>query len=490
MSTDLTAAHLVREAERLGRAGDFNAAIALYQQLLTRWPDLPDSWYNLGRLQRQARDFDAALASYQQALERGVLAPEEVHLNRAVIFTDHLRQDAAAEHELRRALELNPAYLPALQNLANLQTDLGQREAASHTYQRILALDPKAYEALARYAQLVDFTSAHDPLTARLRAALADPAASAAERASLGFALARALDASGEYREAFGAATAANRDSRASAQPPPHYDRAGMERLVDALVQAFPAARAQAAAVPDGPQLVFICGMFRSGSTLTERLLAGAPGLAAAGELDLLPRLAQVRLKPFPQSVSRVPPATLGGLAGEYLEPLRRLYPRAQWVTDKRPDNFLYVGLIKALFPAARIVHTTRDALDTCLSIYFLHLDPAIAYALDLGDIGHYFRQYRRLMSHWEAIYGEDIFELSYDRLVHEPRPTAQALFEYCGVPWNESYLNFADRPGSVKTASVWQVRQGLHQRSSGRARHYAPELVALARDLAREFPS
>ena len=140
----------VRAAMLLERAGRVDEAAAAYEALLARWPDLPDSWYNLGVLQRRARRFDAALASYGQALARGVDRPEEVHLNRGVIYADHLRQDDAAERELVAALALNPAYVPALFNLANLNEDLGRRDGALAAYERLLALDPHNAEALAR----------------------------------------------------------------------------------------------------------------------------------------------------------------------------------------------------------------------------------------------------------------------------------------------------------------------------------------------------
>lgn len=485
-----TPQRLIREAERLAGAGELAAAIDLYQRLLARWPQFADSWYNLGLLQRRAGQFEAALASYGQALRHGVGGPEEVHLNRAVILTDCLRRDEEAERELRLALHLSPGYVPALMNLANLQSDRGERAQAAATYERILEGNPDAYEALARYAQLREFSTAQDPLILRLQAALrrADP--TPGERAALGFALARALDAAGAYGEAFAAARAANADSRASTQPPAHYDRAALEACVDALIGAFPArAAAVSAASAAAPQPIFICGMFRSGSTLAEHLLGADARVAAAGELDLLPRLVQAHLSPFPAAMSRLPAASLVPLAQQYRDSLARLYPRASWVTDKRPDNFFYIGLIKTLFPQARIVHTIRDALDTCLSIYFLPLDPRLSYALDLDDIGHYFRQYRRLMAHWEALYREDMFDLSYDTLVRHPRETAQRLFEFCGLPWKDTYLDFAARPASIKTASVWQVREGLYRRSSGRARHYAAELAGLAAQLGQGRP-
>jgi tetratricopeptide (TPR) repeat protein len=478
-----TAADGLREAARLEHLGRVPEALATYQRLLARWPNLPDGWYNLGLLQRRAGEFEAALASYARALEQGVARPEEVHLNRGVIFSDCLRQDEAAERELRAALALNPDYLPALQNLANLHEDLGRREKARSTYARILELDPNGFEALARYAQLADIQGPEDALIARLRLALAHPAASLADRASLGFALARALDACAEYRQAFAAAEAANRASRASAAPAVRYDRVAHEHFIDELIRAFarPRSRAPQAGMAGGPKPIFICGMFRSGSTLAEQLLAGSPQVARGGELDFLPRLVRSQLAPFPEAVSAASDAALGRLAAQYLGSVAGLFPGAAHVTDKRPDNFLLVGLIKTLFPNARIVHTTRDPLDTCLSIFFLHLDQPISYALDLMDIGHYFRQYRRLMAHWKSLYDEDILDFNYDSLVREPRPAAQRLVAFCGLDWDEACLDPGHGAGAVKTASVWQVRGGLYQRSSGRSRHYARELAPLA---------
>src|SRR5437899_2297178 len=197
VTTSVDQRTLLREAVLLERAGRLSEAENTYERLLARWPDLPDGWYNLAILQRKARRFDAALASYQRALEQGVTQPEEVHLNRGVIYSDCLRQDAAAERELNAALALNPDYVPALLNLANLREDLGQRDAALALYERILALDPGSCEGLARYAELKSAVSADDPLVARLTRAIAEPRATPPEKARLGFALGKVLDACG-----------------------------------------------------------------------------------------------------------------------------------------------------------------------------------------------------------------------------------------------------------------------------------------------------
>lgn len=477
----------LRNAASFEQAGRFAEAEAAYQSVLSRWPDLPNTWYNLARLQRRAGRFDAALASYQQALDRGVEQPEEVHLNRGVIYSDCLRQDAAAERELNAALALNANYVPALLNLANLKEDLGERDAASELYRRLLALEPRHYEALARYASLQGVERAGDPLIARLRAALNAQDASHADKASLGFALGKTLDACGAYDDAFAAYVAANRASRASAGSHVLYDRAQHERFIDSVIAAFPPQSVIEAASSTPARPIFVCGMFRSGSTLIEQVLAAHPRVVAGGELAFLPSLVRSELAPFPASMASLSQARIEQLAARYEAMLSTLFPGAERVTDKRPDNFLYVGLIKTLFPNARIIHTRRNALDNCLSVFFLHLDHSMGYALDLLDAAHYLKEHDRLMAHWRALYDADILDVDYDALVQTPRPIIEQMLSFCGLEWDERCLSFHQVRNAIKTASVWQVRQPLYQRSSGRWRNYSRYLDELRKYLGAD---
>jgi tetratricopeptide (TPR) repeat protein len=485
------AAALIREANALRQAGRLLEAQAAYVHILSRWPALPDCWFNLGVVQRRAGNLQAALLSYQEALARGISGPEEVHLNRAVIYSK-LRQDEAAEGELRNALKANPSYVPALLNLANLHEDRARREDARALYEQALALEPNCFLALARLANLSPPEACDEPLIARLRAALRQPTATAADRADLGFALGRALDAKGEYAAAFEAYEAANRESRASAMPAvAPYDRAAQEHVTEQLMAApLPKPLAPAPAGASRPRPIFVCGMYRSGSTLAEQLLAGHPQVVAGGELDLLPAMIASELLPFPESLTTTPPAKLERLASRYREQLATLFPGAAYVTDKRPDNFFCIGLIKTLFPDAKIVHTTRNALDNCLSVFFLHLDPRLSYASDLRDTGHFYRQYRRVMAHWKRLFGSDIVEFDYDEFVRAPEVAGPRLFGSLELGWDPRFLEFPHSPGSVRTASVWQVRESLYQSSSGRARHYERELAALGQDLADLLPA
>jgi tetratricopeptide (TPR) repeat protein len=469
---------LLREASRLRAGGRVDEAIAAYKRVLAAEPDLPNSWYNLGLLQRQARAFDQALDAYQRALDLGITEPEEVHLNRAVIYADFLQQPELAERELRQALEKNPDYVPALLNAGNLHEDMGQREEARAAYERALAIEPDNATALARLAGVSQSPELDDALAQRLRSAVNRKGISPADRASLQFALAALLDAARRYDDAFEAARAANDGSRSAAT----YDRAAHEHLVDRLIHTFD--RTADSVDPAEPSPVFICGMFRSGSTLVEQILAAHSRVAAAGELDLIPALVG-RIPGYPEAVRSANPQAIAGWREFYLGGLPFRPTAERLVTDKRPDNFLHIGLIKTLFPTAKIVHTRRDPLDNLLSLYFLHLDPGLAYALHLDDAAHWYCEYRRLMAHWRALYSEDIFNVDYDLLVSEPREQIAPLLEFLGLGWEDRVFDFHRNRSPVRTASVWQVRQPLHGRSSGRWRNYEKHLESLKRALS-----
>lgn len=462
---------LLGVASRLRREGRIAGAIDAYRRLLAANPHLPDSWYNLAWLQRQARDFAAALTSYQRALDHDVADPEEVRLNRAAIYSDHLHRPEEAAQELEAALQANPHYVPALLNLGNLREDLGDRDSARAAYSRAIEAEPENRLALARIAGVSHASNLDRRLAERLRAALRMPDVSSAERADLGFALAGLLDAAGEYDEAFEAAREANVASHSASNA--RYHRAAVEQFVDRLIATFDESAARG---DQGPSPLFICGMFRSGSTLVEQILGAHSHVRTAGELDQVPQLVAT-IRGYPESVRDASEETVDHWRRSYLQGLPAQPTRDLVVTDKRPDNFLHIGLIKTMFPSAKIIHTRRDPLDNLLSLYFLHLDPGMSYALNLEDAAHWYRQHERLMAHWKSLYRDDTFELDYDELVRDPRPVIERLLEFLGLGWEDDLLDFHRARTVVKTASVWQVRQPLHARSSGRWRNYRKQL-------------
>lgn len=465
---------LRQRAVRAMREGRVDDGIAAYRQLLAVAPDSTEAWYNLGYLLRCARSFEPALQAYGEALARGIERPEDVHLNRAVILSEFLARDGDAERELRAAVALNPRFATGWLNLGMLYEDRGDARAARESYARVLALDPRHARALARTSAIDVFEGKARAVPARLGPVLANPRLPAADAAEIGFALGGALDAVGRYDEAFAAFDRANQAARAAASPALRYDRAAHERLVDGLIALPPAPRG----APDDWSPVFVCGLFRSGSTLVEQILSRHSRVTKGGELEVLPALVETRLQPYPEQLAAATPDRIAGVRETYLAEVRTLYPDADVLTDKRPDNFLHIGLIKRLFPSARIVHTTRALRDTMLSVWFLHFDDSVRYGHALDDIVHWFGQYTRLMAHWRSLYGDDIHDIAYEDVVANPRETIAALLGFCGLDWQDAVLAEQGAGDVVRTASVWQVRQPLHGRSAGRWRNYARHIA------------
>ena len=491
---------LQRRASEERRTGRRRDAIETYREILALQPALPDYWFDLGYMLRLEGAFEPALEAYAEALRRGVTGPEEVHLNRAVIYADELRRDQAALAELRAALDLVPAYPPALINLGNLLEEQGDRGGAVDVYQRLLdatgqaGQERHAYlraEGLSRLVHLLEPDSGDAGILVELEAAMRQSGLPVETRANAGFALGRARDRLGLYSEAFAAIDIANQLARSGG---PAYDAAREEGATRAMIAAFPGGAGPMAthgqALP-APQPIFICGLFRSGSTLVEQVLSAHPEVNAGGEIAFLPRLVAGQLSPFPGSMAGLDDGALQSLAEDYRAGLAGLRREAggmgRLVTDKRPDNFRLIGLIKRMFPAVRIINTVRSPLDTGLSIYFQHLDQAAAaYSSELGAIGHYFGQYRRLMAHWKKLYPGDIVDFDYDAFVLDPEPALRRLLPALGLDWHDDCLSPERRENTVKTASYWQVRQPLYRTASGRWRNYRHQLEPLRVALAR----
>ena len=475
------------DASALRNAGRVGEAIAAYREVLSIEPDLPDSWYNLAWLLRRNGEPTAALDAYDEALRRGINGPEEVWLNKGVIEADDRLNPDGAIAAYEQALKLNPAYVPALFNLGNVYEDLGDRDAAVARYRRILKMAPQGTEPLARIANLATPSSKEDAIVREVAAALGRTDLTPAARASLEFALGKMLDQLGAYDDAFAAYARANRLSEA-ARPRgyPSFDAALHDAAVESLMGLPQAASADFPLSPIKP--VFILGQFRSGSTLLEQILSAHSQIETLGELPLLAMISAKYFSPYPATLAAASQAQMAEARAAYLDGLQQRRPGlAGIVTDKRPDNFYHIGLILRLFPEAKILHTVRDAQDICLSTWFTHLDASQPHASDLTNIARQYLAYERLMRHWKALAPDRILDVSYDALVSDAETEIRRALDFLGLPFEPACLDFHTSATAVKTASVWQVREPLYTRSSGRWRNYEKHLGPLLEVLNGE---
>ncbi len=231
--------------------------------------------------------------------------------------------------------------------------------------------------------------------------------------------------------------------------------------------------------------------MPRSGSTLVEQILASHPAVHGAGELrNLALRANSIRDDeglpiPYPQCVGHLDTDALRHMGRDYLVDLPSRPKGKTRITDKTPLNFLFVGLIRLILPHAKIIHTTRDPLDTCLSCFSTLFSFGQGYSYDLAELGRYHRHYRELMDHWRSLLPADaMLDVRYEDVVEDLEPQARRLLDYCGLPWDDRCLSFHQNQRPVMTGSSVQVRQPVYGRSVGRSRRYAAELAPLVAEL------
>lgn len=479
----------LNHARGLVDSGRLQDGLRAFNTLLQAHPQAAEAWYEYAWLLRRAGDPANALDAYGEALAIGVAAAEEVHLNRAVIFSEDLREVERARAELSAALQLRPDYPPALLNLGKLEEDLGNTDAAISCYARLSALGESpelSLEALSRLVQ-INLPAQAQPERLQRLAAAADRFDLPTElRAGALFALGRCAESKQEHARAFHAFLRAN---RLVAQGGPPYSPRALEMHVervrdcDALALASSATATTARAQP-----LFICGMFRSGSTLLEQVLNAHPGVRAAGELTFFPRLASGGLA-AQAAGAHLPEELADRLRQDYRNLLHRIAPTLddgiRYISDKRPDNILLLCLIRQVFPDSRILITRRDPMDTGLSVFQQHLSQAQApYSSDLGHIGHFQAQVEKLTRHALAAWPQHVRTFDYDAFVRNPEQELRPLLAWLGLPWEPVCLRFHEQRNVVATASHAQVRQPLYRQSSGRWKVYARELEPLARGL------
>lgn len=475
--TALAMLAVVRRAE-----GKLVEAFEARRRLVELDPQDAGTWSELGQIQEACGRHADALRSVLTATR---LAPDDSSLQRQ-LGQVLLAQGHAAQAErcfravLARApddVETGGALAAALEQRGELdgaleilipRIEAGERDPATALpYARACRRRGRAAEAIPVLRDVVDRHPS--PL--------------------LGHELGNLLAAAGDHDAAFQAHRRANEVPGVTFSPREHRAR------IDGLIAAFePGAFDRLARASDpSPRPLLIVGMPRSGTSLAEQILAAHPGGHGAGELPVLPAICQQleqRLgSPYPGFLPRLTRELADASGAAYLGHLAKLTPGSERVVDKLPHNFLYLGLAALVLPGARVIHCVRDPVDTCLSCYFQSFRETHAWSTDLAWLGHYHRNYRRLMDHWREVLPLPILELEYERLVTDPEPTIRELLTFCGLDWDPACLHHAESGREVRTASYAQASRAIYTSSVGRAARYETHLGPLLEALDPQDP-
>lgn len=437
--------------------------------------------YNTGRCLLKLGKLDAALAALDASLKLN--ANEKKTLIAKAETAREMSNSALALETIDRVIDLEPANSFARGLKASLLLDLGQKPEAAMIFRDLAKRNEMIGDALQNLAQCKTYRELDDDaqliLDGRSRKNL-EPAG----LSLIYFGASKCLNDLGRHDEALQAAAEARRLRPRTTQR--NYDFGAIAAAFDRnLLHGFPMSG------NPSPQPVFVVGMPRSGTSLLEQIIASHPQAHGAGELRDMIRIG-TRLGALENDAGRITdamslwtPDILAKAAAEYLNVLGRDRPHAGRIVDKMPHNFMLVGAISILFPNARIIHSQRNAADTCVSIFMNDLKGNHGYADDLGSLGRYYAGYAGLMQHWNGALGARIHTSSYEGTIQNPEAEIRKLLDFIGLPWDDKCLRFFETERSVTTHSRAQVREPIYSSSVGRWKKYEKNLGPLLKELA-----
>ena len=460
-------------------------AVAFYEKALHLRPNYPEACTGLARMLQEQRRLVEARTMAQRAVALRPNKPE-VHAVLGAILSEAGFPDQA-EASYLRALELDPACAQALMGRGHLQMELGRMAEAEESFRAALALHPTRIGPRLPLVQLKKMVADDETLLALQREAEDILDMPDVKAIPLHFALGKCHEDLGEHDLAFQHYAEGCRLKRKTSS----YSADDTDLTVDNICNFFsPKAIARLKGGGCQSELpIFVLGMPRSGTTLTETILASHPMVHAAGELPDLLRIASTPHMPggpgYPLSLDGITQAEISVMGQNYAAGLKERAPTSPRITDKMPANFNAIGLIHLMLPNARIIHVRRDPVDTCLSNFTKLFGRSQHQSYDLVELGRYYRAYARLMDHWRAVLPPgSFFELQYEKLVEDPATEVRALLGYCGLVWDDACMKFHETERSVKTASITQVRRPMYKSSVQKWRRYEKHLGPLLETL------
>ena len=455
----------------LRHLGMYDEAIIHISRAVEIKPEKSTYHYTLASCYQAIADADSLVFHYGRALELNP-AMVECYINLGHHYAVFGDIDKALDY-FNKALSLNAGSGSALSGKAGILLRTGEREEAYSIVRDLIDKGEVTPTALQAYSQLSsDFGESQEVINLSEKM-LKKPGIAGIDRSILGFTLGKMYEKGKDYNRAFDSYKLANEASYGK------FNREDYKRYIDNIIATYSEEAIHemplASTVDERP--IFILGMPRSGTSLVEQLLSQHSKVYAAGELVVLNDIKNLISKDVKGAVY---PMAVASLTSENLDKYQKIYSdyighlsSSEFITDKMPTNFLYIGLISQLFPQAKILHCSRDPRDTCLSIYFQNFQNFQPYSSNLKDIATVYCEYERLMEHWQSVVDVPILEIPYESVVNDFSTYARKIVEFCGLDWEPACLDFYKSRRTVNTASFDQVNKPIYRKSMARWKNY-----------------
>ncbi len=473
-------------SQALTDIGKFDRAFQAVNQALQIDPSLPESHNQLAEVYRSTFKFDLAINAYKKSLELDPTLYESM-LGLATAYRESEDSEAALT-VLNRLIKLEPKHAKAYTVLGILKEQLGDTAAAADCFKKSIELAPDVVSPHYNLSQIKGRKSSKEEILAMERFQKRTDL-SRKDRGHLLFSLGEAYDQQGQTDKAFEAWLTANQ-IKAERFP---YDPDKRRQHRDSTIEHSQTLASRLTETPsqEVQQLVFVIGMPRSGTSLTDQILSSNNNVSSLGEVGYADEMAtQVRELTgvnYPQGLSGLTQKDIGLLRAGFLKKISLKHSNCQILIDKTPMNFQFLGLLAEVFPSAKFIHCRRIPLDNCFSIFKLSFADHQDFAHDLTALGHHYKLYEDMMAKWKEIYPQRILDVHYEDTVADIEAQCVHLVEFLGLTFEPEMLEFYSSKRLVRTPSASQVRQPIYSSSVQAWKKYEQHLQPLVSALGAE---
>ena len=454
----------------LTEQGKLDQAIEAYSKALSIKPDYADAYLNMSVTLKEQGKLDEAIVASHEALS---IKPDyvEAYLNMGATLEDQEKLDEAIE-AYNKAISIKPDYADAHLNKGNVLKVQRTLDEAIEAYNKAISIKPDYADAHLNLSSIKKY-AVNDEQFLQVQELYKSDGLSDHKRCKLSFTLAKMYEDVGNLDQAFSHLFVGNALRKKLLK----YSFKQDADLFNRLKETQPYFLINSLEIKESlikPKPIFILGMPRSGTSLVEQIISSHSKVAGAGELKLVEHLGK-KLPLNPKSISI---EAISEFRQRYLSELSKLSHGKHFVTDKMPHNFLFIPLICAAFPEAKIVHVQRNAAATCWSNYKQYFAvEGLGYCYDLKDVVSYYSLYSDLVEFWQAKYSDRIYNLNYEKLTKDQESETRELINILGLDWDKACLSPHKNKRRVRTASNQQVRQKVYKGSSEAWRKYEPYL-------------
>ena len=466
--------------------GEHERAFQAVSRALQIDPTVPDFHNQVAEVYRKSSKFDLAISAYQKSLELDPTLYESM-LGLATVYRESEDSEAALA-VLNRLIELEPGHAKAYTVLGVLKEQLGEAEAAADCFKKSIELAPDVISPHWHLSQIKGRKSTADEILALERFQEMN-GLSRQDKTHLHFGLGAAYDQQGLTSKAFEAWRTANQ-MKAERFPFDLDNRREHRDLTIEHSQAL-AARLQDAPAQEVRRLVFVIGMPRSGTSLTDQILSSHTKVSSLGEVgyadEMTVQVKKLTGQLYPKGLSRLAERDIGLLREDFLKKVHAKHSNYPVLLDKTPMNFQHLGLLAEAFPSAKFIHCRRNPIDNCFSIFKLSFADDQDYAHDLTALGQHYRLYEEMMDAWEEMYPDRILSVHYEDTVADIKTQCVRLVEFLGLTFEPKMLEFYSSERLVRTPSASQVRQPIYKSSVHAWKKYEKQLQPLIAALGTE---